>query len=222
MTFWRSFFVAASLLAAPLSLAHAQTPQTVKAKNVVLVHGAWADGSSWSEVDPDPPGRRAQRNRRAESAVVACGFRRSHQARAGRTGWSDRAGRAFLGRHRDQPGRHRPEGYRPRLCRRTCARCQRGFRRAVEAIPDRPRACRHHRARRLHKTLGRRLPEVFRQWREAGAGQGALRRAMADRRLDLRRSHHRGGMALQAELVRGVEERLHHQSRSRTLSSPSA
>src|SRR4051794_7477416 len=40
---------------------------------------------------------------------------------------------------------------------------------------------------------------------------------MADRRLDLRRSHHRGGMALQAELVRGVEERLHHQSRSRTL-----
>ena len=52
MSLWRSFFVAASLLAAPLSLAHAQTPQTVKAKNVVLVHGAWADGSSWSEVIP--------------------------------------------------------------------------------------------------------------------------------------------------------------------------
>ena len=52
MTFWRSLFVAASLLAAPNSLAHAQTPQTVKAKNVVLVHGAWADGSSWSEVIP--------------------------------------------------------------------------------------------------------------------------------------------------------------------------
>ena len=52
MTLWRSLFVAASLLAAPLSLAHAQTPQTVKAKNVVLVHGAWADGSSWSEVIP--------------------------------------------------------------------------------------------------------------------------------------------------------------------------
>ena len=52
MTFWRSLFVAASLLAAPISLAHAQPPQTVKAKNVVLVHGAWADGSSWSEVIP--------------------------------------------------------------------------------------------------------------------------------------------------------------------------
>src|SRR6266567_6601310 len=52
MRLWRSLFVAASLLAAPISLAHAQTPQTVKAKNVVLVHGAWADGSSWSEVIP--------------------------------------------------------------------------------------------------------------------------------------------------------------------------
>lgn len=30
--------------------AHAQTPAPVVAKNVVLVHGAWADGSSWSEV----------------------------------------------------------------------------------------------------------------------------------------------------------------------------
>lgn len=52
MTFWRSLFVAASLLAAPIGLAHAQTPPRVKAKNVVLVHGAWADGSSWSEVIP--------------------------------------------------------------------------------------------------------------------------------------------------------------------------
>ncbi|RZI38845.1 alpha/beta hydrolase, partial [Herbaspirillum sp. HC18] len=38
MSLWRNLFVAASLLAAPLTLAHAQTPQTVKAKNVVLVH----------------------------------------------------------------------------------------------------------------------------------------------------------------------------------------
>jgi pimeloyl-ACP methyl ester carboxylesterase len=52
MSLWRSLFVAASLLAAPLGLAHAQTPATVKAKNVVLVHGAWADGSSWGEVIP--------------------------------------------------------------------------------------------------------------------------------------------------------------------------
>src|SRR4051795_10740508 len=30
--------------------AHAQTAAPVKARNIVLVHGAWADGSSWSEV----------------------------------------------------------------------------------------------------------------------------------------------------------------------------
>ncbi len=30
--------------------AHAQTAAPVEARNIVLVHGAWADGSSWSEV----------------------------------------------------------------------------------------------------------------------------------------------------------------------------
>src|SRR4030081_1904165 len=30
--------------------ASAQTPTAVVARNVVLVHGAWADGSSWAEV----------------------------------------------------------------------------------------------------------------------------------------------------------------------------
>jgi pimeloyl-ACP methyl ester carboxylesterase len=32
--------------------ATAQTPTSIVARNVVLVHGAWADGSSWSEVIP--------------------------------------------------------------------------------------------------------------------------------------------------------------------------
>jgi pimeloyl-ACP methyl ester carboxylesterase len=32
--------------------AQAQTASPVKARNVVLVHGAWADGSSWGEVIP--------------------------------------------------------------------------------------------------------------------------------------------------------------------------
>lgn len=40
---------AAGLLA---SQASAQTAQPVEARNVVLVHGAWADGSSWAEVIP--------------------------------------------------------------------------------------------------------------------------------------------------------------------------
>ena len=32
--------------------AQAQTAAPVEARNVVLVHGAWADGSSWAEVIP--------------------------------------------------------------------------------------------------------------------------------------------------------------------------
>src|SRR3978361_642075 len=36
----------------PAHMANAQTAAPVKAKNVVLVHGAWADGSSWGEVIP--------------------------------------------------------------------------------------------------------------------------------------------------------------------------
>src|SRR6266852_4748589 len=32
--------------------AHAQTSAPTEARNVVLVHGAWADGSSWAEVIP--------------------------------------------------------------------------------------------------------------------------------------------------------------------------
>src|SRR5712672_947811 len=31
---------------------NAQTSSPVQARNIVLVHGAWADGSSWSEVIP--------------------------------------------------------------------------------------------------------------------------------------------------------------------------
>src|SRR3954453_10381234 len=40
------------LLSLPLGglAAHAETAAPVKAHNVVLVHGAWADGSSWSKV----------------------------------------------------------------------------------------------------------------------------------------------------------------------------
>jgi hypothetical protein len=46
--------VAVSTLSVTLmaSRVDAQTPGPVQARNVVLVHGAWADGSSWSEVIP--------------------------------------------------------------------------------------------------------------------------------------------------------------------------
>lgn len=54
MKTFRTLTLMAALLAGSLGTltgpALAATP--VKAKNVVLVHGAWADGSSWSEVIP--------------------------------------------------------------------------------------------------------------------------------------------------------------------------
>ena len=49
----RSALIAAFLLTAALPtevLAQTNSPQGVR--NVVLVHGAWADGSSWSKVIP--------------------------------------------------------------------------------------------------------------------------------------------------------------------------
>ena len=46
--------VAVAMLSAALVTpsAQAQTAPPVQARNVVLIHGAWADGSSWSEVIP--------------------------------------------------------------------------------------------------------------------------------------------------------------------------
>jgi pimeloyl-ACP methyl ester carboxylesterase len=52
MKFIRLLALAAGLFAASSSLAQAQGTSPTVAKNVVLVHGAWADGSSWAEVIP--------------------------------------------------------------------------------------------------------------------------------------------------------------------------
>jgi pimeloyl-ACP methyl ester carboxylesterase len=48
----RVLALAASILTTTVSGfgAHAQTAAPVEARNVVLVHGAWADGSSWADV----------------------------------------------------------------------------------------------------------------------------------------------------------------------------
>src|SRR3984893_8610472 len=50
----RTAVLAAGILTATLGgfEAHAQPATPVEAHNVVLIHGAWADGSSWAEVIP--------------------------------------------------------------------------------------------------------------------------------------------------------------------------
>src|ERR1700731_2949111 len=50
MKFIRLLAIAAGLFAASSGLAQAQGKSPPTIKNVVLVHGAWADGSSWAEV----------------------------------------------------------------------------------------------------------------------------------------------------------------------------
>src|SRR3954464_4610509 len=51
-TLWKSTAVALGMILAMLFAAQAlaQPARPAQARNVVLVHGAWADGSSWSEV----------------------------------------------------------------------------------------------------------------------------------------------------------------------------
>jgi len=54
MTILRVLTIVAGVLAGSLGAqtAPALAAGPVKAKNVVLVHGAWADGSSWAQVIP--------------------------------------------------------------------------------------------------------------------------------------------------------------------------
>jgi hypothetical protein len=78
---------------------NAQTSAPVQARNVVLVHGAWADGSSWSEVIPrlQAAGLHVTAVQNPLTSICcrnaprACGARRTHSARS-----------PFVGRHRHQ------------------------------------------------------------------------------------------------------------------------
>ena len=66
-----AFAVAALAATASGFEARAQAAAPVQARNVVLVHGAWADGSSWAEVIPLLQAAGPERHRRAESADFA-------------------------------------------------------------------------------------------------------------------------------------------------------
>jgi pimeloyl-ACP methyl ester carboxylesterase len=46
------FLIAAALMTAHVSTANAQEKSMPGVRNIVLVHGAWADGSSWSKLIP--------------------------------------------------------------------------------------------------------------------------------------------------------------------------
>ena len=52
-----------------IGLAATQTPEVVK--NIVLVHGAWADGSSWDKVVPLLEAKRLSRRRGPRTVDLA-------------------------------------------------------------------------------------------------------------------------------------------------------
>ena len=64
---------AAALFGARQASAAPPSDSLTKARNVVLVHGAYADGSCWSDVIPLPAGAGAERGVGAESAAHAGG-----------------------------------------------------------------------------------------------------------------------------------------------------
>ena len=117
----RTFVGLTAAIAASSPLSRATFAQTApKAKNVVLVHGLFADGSSWSEIIP--------RLQAAGLNVIsvqnppddAPRSRRGSAARARTTEWTDGSSRAFI--FRDDRHRHRcaSECLGPCLC--GCAR----------------------------------------------------------------------------------------------------
>src|SRR5258708_696875 len=75
--------------------------------------GAWGVGGrlQLGGGHPAAAGRGPESHRRAKPADVAGRFRRRDASRLGTAGRSDRAGRPFLGRHRHQRDRDRPEGH---------------------------------------------------------------------------------------------------------------
>ena len=98
-----------------------------QANNVVLVHGLFADGSSWSEVIPLLQARGLERDLGPEPADDAGRGGRSLPQGARPAGWADGAGGPFL------LGHDRDRGWRPseclgaRLCGGAGARCRGGL-----------------------------------------------------------------------------------------------
>ena len=111
-----------------------ERPDMPDAPNIVLVHGAWADGSCWSAVIERLQADGLHRHRAAVPPDVARRQRRAAAAGAARAGRADRRRRPLLRRPDHDRARHRrAERRRPGLHRRVRARRGRIDRRAARA-----------------------------------------------------------------------------------------
>ena len=106
-----------------------QERQSRGVTNIVLVHGAWADGSSWSKVIPLLQAR-GFNVVAVQTATHVAGRRRRHREESPRTGrWSGAACRSLVRRSRHYSSWERSQGRRSGLrCRDRTARGPVGLR----------------------------------------------------------------------------------------------
>ena len=206
---------AAASLLSTRGMAATATP--VKARNVVLVHGLFADGSCWSEVIArlQAAGLNATAVQNPlttlDEAVAS-----TERVLARQDGPTVLVGHSFCGNDRHR-GRCRiptvpPSSTWPRARRtraKTTPRWRRRFRRrprapgssstATKDVSPRKRSC---------ATCGRSA---------GGKSKGALRRSAAVQQGAAVRQNHAGGLAHEAQLLCGINGRSHHQSGPRAL-----
>ena len=214
----RRTFMGTSVAAAASSFlmgpAHAQPAP--KAKNVVLVHGLFADGSSWSEVIPRLQAvglnvTSVQNPLTTLPEAVASAVRVLHR----QDGPTVLAGHSFSGMIVTDAGVH------PNVSAVVYVAARAGCRRRLYGLGQEVSnaACvGRHRVRRRRRTPQRAgFPAGFRRRSAGREGKGALRGSMAVPEGPAHRPNHARGLAVEAKLVRGVHGGSDDQPRSPAL-----
>ena len=216
----RTLTVVAGILAGSLGVqvAPALAADAVKAKNVVLVHGAWADGSSWAQVIPKLQAAglhvTAVQNPLTSLADSVAETRRVLAQQDGPTvlvahSWGGTV-ISEVGTDPKVTGLVYIAARAPDAGEDFVALSQK-----FPAGPARAGVQEHDGFTKLSEDA---FLKYFANGVDPPDRESPLRRAMADRGFHFRRPHHRGCVAQQAELVCRVEAGLHDQSRPRAVS----
>ncbi len=192
-----------------------------RVRNVVLVHGAWADGSSWAKVIPllekaglnavavqnpltslaDDVAATKRAIARLDGPVILVGH---SYGGAVAPGWPGHSCRPFVRRCRDQRRRQRPESRRPRLCSGVRSGCGRGGRRPRQGISAGSRRRRAAAGRgRVPDDDDEGCPGKLCPGSSDGGEKASRRHAGPDKRRGLRRETDECGVEDKADLVRG-------------------
>ena len=189
-----------------------------QAQNVVLVHGAWADGSSWAEVIP-----RLQAAGLHVTAVQNPLTSLEDSVAATRRVLAQQDGPTVLVAHSWGGTVISEVGTDPKVTALVyvAARAPDAGEDFV-ALSGKFPAGAARAGVQEHDGFTTLSEDAFLKYFANGVdpedGKGTLCRAVAHRCLDLRRTDHCGGVALATVLVCGVEARSDHQSRPRTIS----